>query len=103
MNVNEKYKSVFCDELFDKPERLIVVGASNVGKSCFINKLIKKYSHKFTDIIISGTFKSELQQCSDIKKKVKIHSDGIYNPFLDFDPIVDENLDQRHILLFYDD
>ena len=56
MDASEKYKSVFCDELFDKPERLIVVGASNVGKSFFINKLIKK-----TDIIISGTFKSELQ------------------------------------------
>ena len=69
MDATEKYKSVFCDELFDKPERLIVVGASNVGKSCFINKLIKKYAHKFMDIIISGSFKSELQQCSDIKKK----------------------------------
>ena len=103
MDASEKYKTVFCDELFDKPERLIVVGASNVGKSYFINKLIKKYAHKFTDIIISGTFKSELQQCSDIKKKVKIHADGIYNPFLDFDVIDDENIDQRHILLFYDD
>ena len=41
MDATKKYKSVFCDELFDKPERLIVVGASNVGKSCFINKLIK--------------------------------------------------------------
>ena len=60
MDASEKYKTVFCDELFDKPERLIVVGASNVGKSYFINKLIKKYAHKFTDIIISGTFKSEL-------------------------------------------
>ena len=69
MEPNEKYKSVLCGELFDKPERIIVVGASNVGKSYFINKLIKKYSHKFTDIIISGTFKSELQQCLDIKKK----------------------------------
>ena len=69
MDASEKYKTFFCDELFDKPERLIVVGASNVGKSYFINKLIKKYAHKFTDIIISGTFKSELQQCSDIKKK----------------------------------
>ena len=71
MEPNEKHKSVLCGELFDKPERIIVVGASNVGKSYFINKLIKKYSHKFTDIIISGTFKSELQQCSDIKKKLK--------------------------------
>ena len=69
MELNEKYKSVFCDELFNKPERIIVVGASNVGKSYFINNLIKKYAYKFTDIIISGTFKSELQQCSDIKKK----------------------------------
>ena len=34
---------------------------------------------------------------------MKIHTDGIYNPFLDFDPIDDENIDQRHILLFYDD
>ena len=33
MDASEKYKSVFCDELFDKPERLIVVGASNFGKS----------------------------------------------------------------------
>ena len=71
MELSEKYKSVFCDELFNKPERIIVVGASNVGKSYFINKLIKKYAHKFTDIIISGTFKSELQQCTDIKKKLK--------------------------------
>ena len=71
MELKEKYKSIICDELFDKPERIIVVGASNVGKSYFINKLIKKYAHKFTDIIISGTFKSELQQCSDIKKKLK--------------------------------
>ena len=69
MDASEKYKSVFCDELFDKPERLIVVGASNVVKNFFINKFLNKYAHKFTDIIISGTFKSELQQCSDIKKK----------------------------------
>ena len=40
MELGEKYKSVFCEDLFDKPERLIVVGASNVGKSCFINNLI---------------------------------------------------------------
>ena len=98
-----KYKSVFCEELFDKPERIIVVGASNVGKSCFINKLIKKHSHKFTDIVISGTFKSDLQQCDEIKHKIKIHSDGIYNPFLDYEPVEHESLEDRHILLFYDD
>ena len=98
-----KYKSVFCEELFDKPERIIVVGASNVGKSCFINKLIKKHSHKFTDIVISGTFKSDLQQCDKIKHKIKIHSDGIYNPFLDYEPVEHESLEDRHILLFYDD
>ena len=68
MDASEKYKSVFCDELFDKPERLIVVGASNVGKSCFINKLIKKYAHKFTDIITARTFKSELNNVRILKK-----------------------------------
>ena len=103
MELGEKYKSVFCEDLFDKPERLIVVGASNVGKSCFINNLIKKYVHKFTDIIISGSFKSDLQQCDNIKNKVKIHTDGIYNPFLDYDVVDKETIDQRHILLFYDD
>ena len=25
MDASEKYKTVFCDELFDKPERLILV------------------------------------------------------------------------------
>ena len=103
MDQTLKNKSVFCNELFDKPERLIVVGTSSAGKSCFVNKLIKKYSHKFTDIIISGTFKSDLQQCEDIKNKVKIHTDGIYNPFLHYDPVEDESLEDRHILLFYDD
>ena len=33
MDATEKYKSVFCDELFDKPERLIVVGALMLGKA----------------------------------------------------------------------
>ena len=103
MDQNSKYKSVFGEELFDSPQRIIVVGASNVGKSCFINKLIKKHSHKFTDIVISGTFKSDLQQCDSVKNKVRIHTDGIYNPFLDYEPIENESLKQRHVLLFYDD
>ena len=103
MEITHKYKSVFCEELFDKPQRLIVVGASHVGKSCFITKLIKKYSHKFTDIIISGAFKSDLQQCDDIKNKVKINGSEIYNPFLDYEPVDNESLEERHVLLFYDD
>ena len=103
MEQGSKYKSVFCEELFDEPARVIVVGASNVGKSCFINKLIKKYSNKFTDIVISGSFKSDLEQCEEVKNKVKIHADGLYNPFLDYDPIEEESLRERHVLLFYDD
>ena len=56
MEAWEKYKSVFRKKLFNKPERIIVDEASNVGQSCFINNLIKKYAYKFEDIIISGTF-----------------------------------------------
>ena len=93
MELNEKYKSVFCDGLFNKPERIIVVGASNVGKSYFINNLIKKYAHKFTDIIISESFKSDLQQCDNIKNKLKIHTNGIYIPFLDYDIVDRETID----------
>ena len=44
-----------------------------------------------------------MQQCDNIKNKVKIHTDGIYNPFLDYDVVDRETIDQRHILLFYDD
>ena len=55
MNAQEIYKSVFCKELFNKPKKVNVTDRSNVGKRCFINKLMKKYVHKFAVIIISRT------------------------------------------------
>ena len=55
MNAREIYKSVFCKKLFNKPKKVNVIDRSNVGERCFINKRMKKYVHKFTDIIISGT------------------------------------------------
>ena len=55
MNAWGIYKSVFCKELFNKPKKANVTDRSNVGERCLINKLMKKYVHKFTDIIISGT------------------------------------------------
>ena len=53
MNAQEIYKS--CKELFNKPKKVNVTDRSNVGKRCFINKLMKKYVHKFAVIIISRT------------------------------------------------
>ena len=55
MNAWEIYKTVFCKELFNKPKKVNVTDRSNVGERCFINKLMTKYVHKFTDAIISGT------------------------------------------------
>ena len=100
----EKYKNANTTELFDIPERMVVVGATNVGKTCFVNKIILKYQHKFTDIILCGVFKSELENHPGIKDKLKIHhEDTLYNPFNDFDIAENKSLSERHVLLFYDD
>ena len=55
MNAWEIFKSVFCKELFNEPKKVNATNRSNVEERCFINKLMKKYVYKFTDIIISGT------------------------------------------------
>ena len=55
MNAWEIFKSVFCKELFNEPKKENATNRSNVEERCFINKLMKKYVYKFTDIIISGT------------------------------------------------
>ena len=55
MNAWEIFKSVFCKELFNESKKVNATNRSDVEESCFINKLMKKYVYKFTDIIISGT------------------------------------------------
>ena len=103
MNQTGDYKSVYLEPLFDKPERLIIVGASGSGKTLFANELIKKYSEKFTHIIVSGTFKSDLENYPETSRKLKICREGLYNPFLQFDIADNVSLKKRHVLLFYDD
>ena len=55
MDAWEIFKSVFCKELFNKPKNVNATDRSNFGERCFIIKLMKKYMHKFIDIIISGS------------------------------------------------
>ena len=77
MEAWEIYKSVFCKELFNKPKKVNVGDASNVGERCFINKLMKKYAHKFADVIISGT----ISVIRFIKQRCyKNHCDTEFNP-----------------------
>ena len=77
METWEIYKSVFCKELFNKPKKVNVGDASNVGERCFINKLMKKYAHKIADVIISGT----ISVIRFIKQTCyKNHCDTEFNP-----------------------
>ena len=49
-------------------------------------------------------FKSELEQCEEIKNKLRIHRENdMYNPFNEFDMPENKTLADRHVLLFYDD
>ena len=103
MNPSDTYKSVHLNELFDKPERLLIVGTSGSGKSEFATKLIRKYSHKFTHIIVSGTIKSDLEKYPETSCKLQICSEGLYNPFTHFEIADNISLQKRHVLLLYDD
>ena len=103
MNPLDAYKSVYLGKLFDKPERHLIVGASGVGKTDFVTKLIRKYSHKFTHIIVSGTFKSDLEKYPETSCKLQVCREGIYNPFTHFEIADKVPLQKRHVLLLYDD
>ena len=64
-------------DIFKKPARLIVSGASGSGKSFFVSRLVRKYRAKFDSVIIIGAC---LENVADLDVK---RND-------DFNPLVDE-------------
>ena len=42
------------DFIFEKPERIIVTGSSNTGKTHLVEELVKKHIDKFYRIVICG-------------------------------------------------
>ena len=91
--------------LFSQCERVVIVGNSGSGKTCFTNNLVKKHSEKFSKIIISGATHSELLEFEETKSKSSIYkgSDLIFNPFTELEQDPFENQDGKQILLIYDD
>jgi len=76
-------------DIFNEPARLIVSGYSGSGKSHFVVKLLKKYSHKFKKIIVVG---SDLENTDGLN----IERKDTFNPFLE------DDLDSP-LLIVYDD
>ena len=61
--------------IFHRPARVIVAGASDTGKSCLVSKLILKYHENFQVIIICGVSTHSLQDNTNISSKLVISKD----------------------------
>lgn len=83
-------------DIFREPSRVIIAGYSNSGKSYLCSKLVRKYQHKFSSIIICGGGYSELRSDPQIKRKLIEHSTII-------DPVEERVDNDSHILVIYDD
>ena len=63
-------------DIFTKPARLIVSGASGCGKSFFVSRLIRKYRAKFDSVIVIG---ANLENIEDLN----IKRDDSFNPLVE--------------------
>ena len=91
--------------IFDNPERLLISGSSNSGKTHLLENLIRKYHHRFYRIIVSGP-KNRLFEFEETKKKTELYStDGsnLYNPLLDIDSFDVKKHGDLQCLAIYDD
>jgi len=95
----DKFLKVTEDQLdiFDTPARIIVAGYSNSGKSELVKKIIKKYHHKFNDIIICGIAEHSLQKDPHIGRKLSVYP-HIINPLSEVNMF-----DKGNILYILDD
>ena len=97
-----------CDTLFKSgPERLIITGSSNSGKSVLCSKLVKRYIDKFHSIVLCGGY-NELLLNGDKEIKDKIYYAGsaeIFNPFTKFSQteLQKRKKSNQQTLLIYDD
>ena len=97
-----------CDTLFKSgPERLIITGSSNSGKSVLCSKIVKRYIDQFHSIILCGGY-NELLLNGDVEIKDKIYYTGsteIFNPFTKFSQteLEKRKKSKQQTLLIYDD
>ena len=75
--------------IFVKPARIIIAGASGSGKSFFVSNLLQKYSFKFSRITVIG---SNLENCENLN----ITRNDNYNP------LTDDELTSNSLII-YDD
>ena len=85
--------------LFNYPARIIIAGYTNSGKTYLCTKIVEKYHHLFSKIVISGVSSHPLQDSTDIKDKLEIQED-IIDPVDEHSPFTDS---KAHILQILDD
>ena len=93
------------DFIFEKPERIIVTGSSNTGKTYLVEQLVKKYTDKFYKIVICGN-RNKLLDFPETACKTSLYkSDGepIYNPFAELNTYEIKLNKKKQFLLILDD
>lgn len=85
--------------LFRHPARIIIAGYTNSGKTHLCTRIVEKYHHVFSKIIICGVASHPLQNNASIKDKLEVHKD-IIDPADDITPYTNPH---AHRLLILDD
>ena len=91
--------------IFEHPERILITGCSNSGKTFFVEQFVKKYNSHFFKIILCGS-KNKLLEFPETRNKTSFYENSvtpIYDPFLDHDQIEVRENSGRQILCIYDD
>ena len=92
-------------ELFSQPERLIVTGCSNSGKSFLVENLVRKYHENFYKIVVNGP-KNKLFHFEETKLKTFHYENEhqkLYNPMIEVDELDLKNNAGKQLLCIYDD
>ena len=93
------------DFIFEKPERIIVTGSSNTGKTHLVEELVKKHIDKFYRIVICGN-RNRLLDFPETSHKTSLHksvSDPIFNPFTELNSYEIKKNKNKQFLLILDD
>ena len=93
------------DFMFAKPERILVTGSSNTGKTFLVEQLVKKNIDKFYKIVICGNRNRLLDfpETACITTHYKSDSDPIFNPFTEIDTYQAKLEKNKQFLLIIDD
>ena len=93
------------DLIFQKPERIIVSGSSNTGKTHLVEELVRKHTDKFYKIVICGN-RNRLLSFPETACKTSLHKSDdnpIFNPFTELDSYEVKLNKNKQFLLVLDD